>query len=63
VGCTIDLEKRIKQHNESEQGAKYTRYRRPVKLVHSEEFATLAEGRAREAAIKRLTRTQKQELY
>ncbi len=53
VGCTNNLEKRIKQHNNSKQGAHYTKIRRPVMLKCSEQFETLAEARKREAEIKR----------
>ena len=59
VGCTNDLEKRIKQHNESKWGAHYTKLRRPVKLVYSEQFATLKEARCREAKIKGWPREKK----
>jgi len=59
VGCTNNLEKRIRQHNESKGGAHYTKIRRPVILKYSEEFKTLGEARAREAAIKRLSRSKK----
>ncbi len=48
VGCTNNLEKRIKEHNESKWGAHYTKIRRPVKLVYSETFKTLIEARRRE---------------
>jgi len=62
TGSTVDLEKRIREHNESKNGAKYTRGRRPVELAYSEECETLAEARAREAEIKRMTREEKLEL-
>jgi putative endonuclease len=62
TGCTNNLEKRIRLHNSTKSGAKYTRVRRPVTLVYSEEYKTLAEGRAREAEIKRLTRSEKEKL-
>ncbi|MEK7103427.1 MAG: GIY-YIG nuclease family protein, partial [Patescibacteria group bacterium] len=62
VGCTNDLEKRLKQHNSAKSGAHYTKLRRPVDLVHHEAFATLAQARAREAMIKQLSREQKQQL-
>ncbi len=52
VGCTNNLEKRIKQHNDSKWGAHYTKIRRPVILKYSEEFKTLKEARRREAEIK-----------
>ena len=59
VGSTNNLEKRIHQHNNLKQGAHYTKIRRPVKLMYSEQFATLSEARKREAEIKRMTRLQK----
>ena len=59
VGCTNNLEKRLKQHNESKSGAHYTKIRRPVKLKHSEKFRTFAKARAREAEIKRWARDKK----
>ena len=40
TGWTNNLEKRMKEHNEGRKGAKYTRGRRPVVLVYSEEFDT-----------------------
>jgi putative endonuclease len=58
-GCTNDLEKRLEQHNNSKQGAHYTKIRRPVVLKYAESFATLKEARGREAAIKHLTRQEK----
>ena len=59
VGSTNNLEKRIHQHNNLKQGAHYTKIRRPVKLMYSDQFATLSEARKREAEIKRMTRLQK----
>lgn len=59
VGCTNDLEKRLKQHNGSKSGAHYTKIRRPVALKYSEKFRTLAKARAREAELKRLPRAKK----
>lgn len=52
IGCTNDLIKRVKQHNESKCGAHYTKIRRPVVLKYSEEYETLKEARKREAEIK-----------
>jgi putative endonuclease len=59
VGATNNLEKRLEQHNNSKQGAHYTKIRRPVQLVHHEIFSSLSESRKREAEIKRMTRSQK----
>jgi putative endonuclease len=59
VGCTNNLAKRIKQHNESKCGAHYTKIRRPVILKYFEEFTTLKEARHRESEIKSWHREKK----
>ena len=59
VGCTTNLEKRIKQHNNSKWGAQYTKIRRPAILKYSEEFETLKEARRRESEIKGWRREKK----
>ncbi len=59
IGCTNNLEKRLKEHNTSKQGAHYTKIRRPVVLKYSEIFPNLKKARAREAALKRLSREKK----
>ena len=63
TGVTTNLERRVKEHNESPMGAKYTRTRRPVSLVHQETFASRGEACTREAAIKKLSRPQKEALF
>jgi putative endonuclease len=59
TGATSDVAKRLHQHNTAKAGAKYTKARRPVVLVHSEKLKSFATSRAREAEIKRMTRAQK----
>jgi len=59
TGSTNNIEKRIKEHNNGKSGAKYTRARRPVKLVYVETFSTLLNALKREAEIKKLSRAQK----
>ncbi len=59
VGCANNLEKRIRQHNESKWGAHYTKIRRPVKLLYSEIFKTLVDARRREREIKGWRREKK----
>ena len=59
TGWTNDLDKRKKAHN-SGKGAKYTKTRRPVKLVYYEEHKTKNEAMSREYAIKHLTRKEKE---
>lgn len=62
TGWTNCLEKRLKAHNESRSGAKYTKAKRPVTLVYYEGFATKEEAMKRECQIKKLTRKQKDRL-
>ncbi len=61
TGYTPDLEKRIKVHNDG-KGAKYTRDRRPVKLVWHREYKYFKKAFLEEKRIKKLTRKQKEEL-
>ena len=62
VGCTNNLQKRIKEHSNSKKGAHYTKIRRPIALVHSEGYATLKEAKKREAEIKKWRREKKLKL-
>ena len=62
VGCTNNLQERIKEHNESKKGAHYTKIRRPVILIHTEEYTTLKEARKRESEIKKWRRGKKLKL-
>lgn len=50
VGSTDDLEKRLIKHNKGY--SKYTKSKRPFKLVHREEFKTRSEAKKREYYIK-----------
>lgn len=62
VGSTNNLIRRLHEHNNSKNGAHYTKIRRPVVLKYSESFKTLREARQREAEIKEWVRTKKMEL-
>jgi len=62
-GYTNRLKERIKDHNNSKTGAKYTKARRPVKLVYSKKLSTKSEAMKREYEIKKLTKKQKKELF
>jgi predicted GIY-YIG superfamily endonuclease len=58
TGITKDLARRTKQHNAG-TASRYTRSRRPVKLVYQEPHRNQSLALRREAAIKKLTRRQK----
>ncbi len=62
TGITTDLKRRIKEHNTSVFGAKYTRARKPVRLVYIKEFPDRSESSKEEVRIKGLSRTEKIEL-
>lgn len=61
TGITTDVDKRITAHNAG-KGAKYTRSRRPVELVYSENCEDHSVALKRELEIKALTREQKMKL-
>ncbi len=61
TGWTNRLEHRISMHNQG-KGAKYTRNRRPVKLVYTESFPTKEEAMRREFFIKKMSRKEKETL-
>jgi putative endonuclease len=54
TGITTDPRRRLRQHNSGRTGARYTRARRPVELVHLEAVASRSAAARREAAIRRL---------
>ncbi len=59
TGITTNLERRIREHNTSKLGAKYTRARRPVKLAYSKKFASRGKAQREESKIKKLSRGEK----
>ena len=63
TGVTTDIKRRVTEHNtDDKKGAKYTRARRPVALVWSEEHPNRAKACQREYEIKRWPRAKKVEL-
>ena len=62
TGISTDVERRLEEHNTSPKGAKYTRVRRPVYLVYTEELEDRSSACKREYAIKQLKREEKLEL-
>lgn len=61
TGYTPDLENRLKLHNAG-RGARYTRDRRPVRLVWCKEYKYFKKAFLTEKRIKELTRRQKETL-
>jgi len=62
TGIATDVERRLDEHNNSDKGAKYTKIRRPLKLVYSEESQDRSSASKREYEIKKLSREKKLEL-
>jgi len=62
TGITKDLKRRVKEHNLTQLGAKYTRGRRPVKLVYSKRFNGRSVATKEEASFKKLSRRKKLEI-
>lgn len=61
TGWTTDVTARVNAHNEG-IGAKYTKGRGPVSLLHTEAFESKSDALRREMAIKKLSRAEKLDL-
>ena len=61
TGYTTDVQRRVEEHRDG-IGAKYTRGRTPIELVHVEAFPDRSAAQAREAEIKSLSRREKKVL-
>ncbi len=61
TGVTTEIARRVEEHNGG-KGARYTASRRPVRLVWEEEHRDRSSAQRREAAIKSLSRSRKEEL-
>jgi predicted GIY-YIG superfamily endonuclease len=61
TGIAKDVWARVKQHSEG-RGATYTRTRLPVKLLYQKEGLTRSEALVREARIKAMPRSRKEEI-
>ena len=61
TGISNNVEERLKQHN-SGKASKYTRSRRPVALIYTEEFESKGQALRREIQVKQLKRIQKEQL-
>jgi len=58
AGITPALERRVRRHNDG-SASKYTRARRPVRLVWAEAWPDRSAASRREAELKRLPRASK----
>ena len=62
TGIAKEVGKRVEDHNSSPKGAKYTKARRPVKLVYEEKHRSKSAALKREIEVKKMTRSQKEKL-
>lgn len=62
TGITTDIERRWREHTRGKAGARYFRGRQPVQLCFLEQGHNRSSAGQREAAIKKLTRAQKNTL-
>jgi putative endonuclease len=62
TGISADVERRLKEHENSPRGAKYLRGRGPLRLVFSEIAGDRSEASSLEYRIKRLKRSEKEAL-
>ena len=62
TGIAKEVGKRVEDHNSSPKGAKYTKARRPVKLVYEEKHRSKSAALKREIEVKKMTRPQKEKL-
>lgn len=62
AGVTTNIERRLHEHNHTKRGAKYTRTRRPTKIVLSESHPDRSSAMRAEIKFKRLKRKQKEEI-
>ena len=61
TGSTIDLNRRIEQHQKGE-GANHTKKRLPVTLLYCEEYARIDEAFYREKQVQKWSRKKKEAL-
>ena len=61
-GIAIDVNVRIAQHNGGTRGARYTKSRRPVRLVYCETCGSRSDALKHEIRIKKLSRAEKERL-
>jgi len=59
TGITTDVDRRIREHNTSLRGAKYTRSRRPVELFYVEKYRDRSAASIAESAFKKRSRSEK----
>ena len=62
TGITTDVERRLRQHDSGDRGAKYLRGKGPVKLLYQREIGDRSLASRLEYQVKRFSRTDKEDL-
>lgn len=62
TGVTTDIVRRFREHSSGKAGAKYFKGRKPVAVVYSSREDDRSSAQQREAAIKKLSRSEKLKL-
>ena len=62
TGVTTNMQRRLKEHNTSSRGAKYTKTRRPVAIVYCVSYKDRSAAQKAEYKFKQLTRKQKEKI-
>ena len=62
AGVTTDIVRRVEEHNTSNRGAKYTKARRPVRVIYFIEHTDRSCAQKAEHKFKQLTREQKEKI-
>jgi len=62
TGVTVDIDRRILEHNFTKKGAKYTRSRRPVYIVYIEKFKNRSIAQKKECYLKSLQKKNKEKI-
>lgn len=62
TGITTNLERRLKEHQTGNKGAKFFRFSEAYNVVFQETHMSRSDASKREADLKKLTRSQKNEL-
>ncbi len=58
VGIAQDVNKRVEEHNKG-HACRYTKYRKPVQLLHSEFCGDYTTARRREREVKKFSKAKK----
>jgi putative endonuclease len=62
TGITTDIDRRLREHNtDSKKGSKYTRARRPVRILAAKIYKGRSEASKAESKFKKLSRKEKLE--